>query len=354
MIGWLCFCNHSTLLPNITQSMNKQMESKTYSQQQEIINRRKNRLDTRVEKIGFSQVDLPGADLSGANFKGRDLSHSNLAGAQLRKTNFQGANLTGVNLENANLQGAILERSLLEKANLHQADVRNADLRNAQLTQACLSGSIFNYSTLAEANLSGANLEGASLLETNLWRACLRDAILTGANLTHTELIDADLSNADLSNANLAQCELLNTNLGGANLENTILSRGLNHCQKVYKNQKISQWQGMRFRSQAEIKVAQALEERGLLYCPNSLTRLGNYHKSFEVDFLVCCPTRRGFRWAILEVDGYWHLPEKRAKEHERERLFEHSGVRVHRFDATLCEQDPHAVVSELMDLINI
>lgn len=338
----------------MTQSMNKQIESKTESQQQEIINRRKNRLDTRVEKMGFSQVDLPGADLSGANFKGRDLSGSNLAGAQLIKTNFQGANLTGVNLENANLQGAILERSLLEKVNLHQADVRNADLRNAQLTQACLSGAILNYSTLAEANLSGANLEGASLLETNLTGACLRGAILTGANLAHAELPEADLSNADLSNANLAQCELFNTNLSGACLENTMLSVGLNHCQKVYNNHKISEWQGMRFRSQVEIKMAQALEERGLLYCPNSLTRLSNYHKSFEVDFLVCCPTRWGFRWAILEVDGFWHLPEKRAKEHERERLFEHSGVRVHRFDASVCEQDPHAVVSELMDLINI
>jgi very-short-patch-repair endonuclease len=83
------------------------------------------------------------------------------------------------------------------------------------------------------------------------------------------------------------------------------------------------------------------------------LARLGNEHKSFEVDFLVCCPTRWGFRWAILEVDGFWHKPEKRAKEHERERLFEHSGVRVHRFDANLCEQNPQAVVSELIDLMS-
>ena len=66
-------------------------------------------------------------------------------------------------------------------------------------------------------------------------------------------------------------------------------------------------------------------------------------------------PNRPGgcYRWAILEVDGYWHKPEKRAKEHERERLFERSGVRVHRFDANLCELDPQAVVSELMDLMS-
>ncbi len=334
--------------------MNKQTESHTSSQQEQIINRNSSQLEPHLERIGSLQLNLPGADLSGANFQGRDLSHSQLPGAQLRKTNFQGANLTGVNFENANLQEAILKKSRLDHANLQQADVRNAKLQNAQLTHACLSGSLLNYSTLFGANLSGADLEGASLLETNLSGACLRDAILTGANLAHAELAEADLSNADLSNANLAQCELLNTNLAGANLENTILGVGLNHCQKVYYNHKISDWQGMRFRSQAEIKVAQALEQRGLLYCPNSLTRLGNYHKNFEVDFLVCCPTRWGFRWVALEIDGFWHSPERRVKEHERERLFERSGVRVHRFDASLCEQDPHAVVSELLDLINI
>ena len=306
-----------------------------------------------LSSIGMPKVDLSGADLSGANLKGRDLSYSNLAGAFLRGTNFKGANLTGVNFENAYLQEAILTRCRLDSANLQQADVRNASLQDAQLTQACLSGAILNYSSLAQANLSGANLEGASLLETNLRGACLRGAVLTRANLAYAELEDADLSNADLSHANLAQCELTNTNLGGACLENTILSVGLNHCHKVYNNHKILEWQGMRFRSQSELKVAQALEERGLFYCPNTLTRLSNYHKNFEVDFLVCCPTRWGFRWAILEVDGYWHKPEKRAKEHERERLFERSGVRVHRFDANLCELDPHAVVSELMDLMS-
>jgi len=49
----------------------------------------------------------------------------------------------------------------------------------------------------------------------------------------------------------------------------------------------------------------------------------------------------------------YWHFPEKRAKEHERERLFEHSGVRVYRFDAKLCSINPEAVVSELIELMS-
>jgi hypothetical protein len=49
---------------------------------------------------------------------------------------------------------------------------------------------------------------------------------------------------------------------------------GLNHCHKLYPNQKISIWEKMRFRSIAEMKVAQVLEARGLLYCPNSLMGL--------------------------------------------------------------------------------
>jgi very-short-patch-repair endonuclease len=71
------------------------------------------------------------------------------------------------------------------------------------------------------------------------------------------------------------------------------------------------------------------------------------------VDFLVCCSTRLGFKWAILEIDGYWHFPQKRAKEHERERLFEHSGIRVYRLDAELCEKNPETVVSELIELMS-
>jgi hypothetical protein len=169
--------------------------------------------------------------------------------------------------------------------------------------------------------------------------AFLREANFQGANLTGVNFENADLQGAILT---------------GACLDKTVLAVGINHCQKVYNNLKISHWQAMRFRSQAEIQVAQALESRGLLYSPNCLIRLGNYHKSFEVDFLVCCPTRWGYRTVILEVDGYWHLQEKRAKEHERERMFERNGMRVHRFEASLCELDPHAVVSELIDLINI
>jgi uncharacterized protein YjbI with pentapeptide repeats len=304
--------------------------------------------------IGLAKVDLAGADLSRANLKGRDLSYSNLAGARLRETNLHGAKLTGANFHGADLREAILSESMLESANFTIADLRKADLSNAQLKGADLSESILCYAELNRANLNQSLLQDANLMGANLIEADLRHAFLRGANLADADLTGADLSHANLIEANLIKCQLTNTNLSDANLQGTILGVGLNHCQKVYNNHKISSWQGMRFRSQVEIKVAQALEERGLLYCPNTLARLGNYHKSFEVDFLVCCPTRWGFRWVVLEVDGYWHLPQKRAQEHARERVFEHSGVRVHRFEASLCEQDPHAVVSELIDLINI
>jgi len=81
--------------------MNKQIPSKTPSQQQEMINHDFSKKEAHLERSGSLQLNLPGADLSGANFQRRDLSHSQFPDAQLRKTNFQGANLTGVNFFNA-------------------------------------------------------------------------------------------------------------------------------------------------------------------------------------------------------------------------------------------------------------
>jgi uncharacterized protein YjbI with pentapeptide repeats len=242
----------------------------------------------------------------------------------------------------------------LNNANLTGIDLCHADLCEANLYQANLSEAILHHASFWRANLSQACLKRASLLHADLTGANLRGASLSEANLAYADLSQTDLSDADLSYANLTQCKLTDANLTLANLEGTILApMGLNHCHKLYPNQKISIWEKMRFRSQVEIQVAQVLEARGLLYCPNSLTRLGSYHRSFEVDFLVCCPTRLGFKWAILEIDGYWHLPQKRAKEQERERLFEHSGIRVYRFDAKLCSKNPDAVVSELLELMS-
>lgn len=93
-------------------------------------------------------------------------------------------------------------------------------------------------------------------------------------------------------------------------------------------------WQGFRFRSQTEIRVAQALDRRKVLFFPLPRARIsvGNERRNTEPDFLVCV----NGKWGILEVDGApYHPPERSAVEHERDRLFKAHGIRVvERYDA--------------------
>ncbi|NEQ73360.1 MAG: DUF559 domain-containing protein [Okeania sp. SIO2C9] len=54
----------------------------------------------------------------------------------------------------------------------------------------------------------------------------------------------------------------------------------------------------------------------------------------------------------MLEVDGFYHTPERRVEEQERERDFERNGVRVYRFGAKKCYQETNKVVDEFLELL--
>src|SRR2546425_6880849 len=60
-------------------------------------------------------------------------------------------------------------------------------------------------------------------------------------------------------------------------------------------------WQNLRFRSESEKRIAEALDRVGVLFIPNCLARLttAEGRKNKEPDFVVC---HQG-RWGILEVD---------------------------------------------------
>ena len=72
-------------------------------------------------------------------------------------------------------------------------------------------------------------------------------------------------------------------------------------------------WRNLGFRSESEIRIAQALERANVLFLPNCLARLGlkEDRKNREADFLVCA----GGKWGILEVDGepFIRLRERRT-----------------------------------------
>jgi len=111
-------------------------------------------------------------------------------------------------------------------------------------------------------------------------------------------------------------------------------------------------WNNLRFRSESEIKIAQALDRAGLLFLPNCRARLGptESRANKEADFLICWEGK----WGILEVDGEpFHPPSRTAKDHERDRLFKTHGIRVvEHFDATKCFEDPNAVVQQFLEIL--
>ena len=112
-------------------------------------------------------------------------------------------------------------------------------------------------------------------------------------------------------------------------------------------------WNGLRFRSITEIKIATALDDAGVLFFPLCKARLngprGRVNR--EPDFLVC----KDGRWGILEVDGEpYHPPSRTVHDHERDRLFQRHGVRVvSHYDSTDCYTTPGKVVAEFLGLLD-
>jgi hypothetical protein len=111
------------------------------------------------------------------------------------------------------------------------------------------------------------------------------------------------------------------------------------------------EWEGFRFHSKTEVKIAEAFERAGVVFLPNCLARVGDRDSrcNREPDFLV---VHRG-RPAVLEVDGQpWHPPERSAEEHARDRLFRQQGIAVERYDATECYRMPDQVVAEFLRIV--
>ena len=357
--------------------------------------------------VDLTGVDLTGSNLSESNFSPCDFSEIRLLNyapdksyfdwdyddeknyfvvqgevrSNLSRINLSGANLSETNLFETNLSEANLIEASLNKANLKFADLTRAILRKADLSGACLGTAKLDFADLSQVNLNkgilnnatlpGANLSEASLIEADFRGANLINANLSRANLAYAQLSGANLSKADLSNANLASADLTDTDLSEAKLEGTILAyqkivenlQRENHNligkieflqTKLSSNQGINAcytWAGFRFRSENEIKIAQALDGAGVLFYPNCKARLttskGKVNK--ETDFLVF----HSGKWGILESDGrQWH--QIAADDHERDRLFKRCGIRViERFTATQCRNEPDKVVQEFLDILS-
>jgi hypothetical protein len=130
------------------------------------------------------------------------------------------------------------------------------------------------------------------------------------------------------------------------------IARGRGVHNQAVQNQAGFSWKNLRFRSKSEVRVAQALDNAGVLFLPNCLARMTapEGRKNREADFLVCCDGR----WGILEVDGEpFHPPSRTVQDHERDRLFRGHGIRViEHFDSLECFEHPEKVVQTFLNLL--
>ena len=125
------------------------------------------------------------------------------------------------------------------------------------------------------------------------------------------------------------------------------------HNQGLEINNRVSIiWRNLRFRSESEKRIAEALERAGVLFLPNCLARLNtpDGRKTKEPDFVIC----ENGKWGILEVDGEsFHPPSRTTEDHKRDRDFLAHGIRVvQHYDSSECYQQSDKVVENFLNLL--
>lgn len=120
-------------------------------------------------------------------------------------------------------------------------------------------------------------------------------------------------------------------------------------------------WNGLTFKSHAEIKIARALSSQNLTFFANVNGFIGlnglpisnqnnQMREKTEVDFLVFYNQK----CMILEVDGVHHDQKfQRNWDCKRDRIFLRQGISTVRFSAEQCHENATAVVEEFLALFN-
>ena len=111
--------------------------------------------------------------------------------------------------------------------------------------------------------------------------------------------------------------------------------------------ERIYHWNDLRFHSQEQVKIAEALDRTNTLFFPNSKARLTTPagRQNQEPDFLIF---HQG-KWGILEI---WHPDTE--KDETRDRIFASAGISIiHYCDANRCREEPDRIVQEFLDILN-
>jgi hypothetical protein len=111
-------------------------------------------------------------------------------------------------------------------------------------------------------------------------------------------------------------------------------------------------WENLRFRSLPEIKVAEALDRRRVMFFPLCMARvnLGPRRTNREPDFRVC----HNGKWGMIEIDGRKFHQGLSAEDHEQDRLFRSHGDKVvERFQARRSHDVPDEVVDKFLTILD-
>lgn len=108
----------------------------------------------------------------------------------------------------------------------------------------------------------------------------------------------------------------------------------------------------MKFASQTEVRIAQELEQRGVLFFPLPLAVRTVTNKRYEdhrePDFVICVDGK----WGILEVSGGAHAG-RYDKDDEKARWFKQAGIQcLEHFSAERCREKPREVVDEFLAIL--
>jgi hypothetical protein len=185
---------------------------------------------------------------------------------------------------------------------------------------------------------SKINLYGNQAIQVNL-----NGANLSGANLSETRIC-ANLIQSDLCQSNLLK-EIIPNN-------NTELERTENNQEfNCNSEEQIYHWNGLDFCSEAQVKIAEALDRTNILFIPNFQIRLTSTEgrENKQVDFLIFYQGKSG----ILEID---RPPSQQDEANFREcdRIFQTHGISIIQYyNPTRCSEEPDRVVQEFLGLLN-
>lgn len=167
---------------------------------------------------------------------------------------------------------------------------------------------------------------------------------LSGANLSGAKLLISNLSEVDYPRAELGAIISVDNKKQGDTIRPS--EQGHNPGSQSTPEGESYSWNGWRFRSEEQLKLAESLDATGVFFAPNFKVRLTTPEgrQNREVDFLIC---HEG-KWGILLI---WD--EEKAAELELS-LFKERGIRiVQPYGATLCGEQPDRVVREFLEILS-